>query len=99
MARRILWFSMGAVMALGVAAQPWSRGAEAGPGSKAAATVVAPAAPSCKDDLSQTKQALAASQAEVARLQAEVDKAYTAERTRLQRQQAQLGAPMIDKLH
>lgn len=99
MARRILWFSMGAVMALGVAAQPWSRGAEAGPGTKAAVTAPAPVVPACKDDLSQTKQALAASQAEVARLQAEVDKAYSAERTRLQRQQAQLGAPMIDKLH
>lgn len=94
MARRFLWMSLASVLAVASISQPWSGGAaEAGPGPKPVA--VAP----CKDEVSQLKQELEASRAEVARLQGQIDRMSTAERTRQKRLQDQLGAPMIEKLH
>jgi hypothetical protein len=91
--RRTICLSLASVLAIASLAQPWSGGtAEAGPGSKPAA--IAP----CKDDVAQLRAELAASQADNARLQAQVDKMQTAERTRAKRLADQLGAPMIERL-
>jgi hypothetical protein len=94
MARRFVWISFASVLAVAAISQPWDGGAaQAGPGPKPAA--VTP----CKDEVAQLKADLEASRAEVARLQAQLDKVSTAERTRQKRLQDQLGAPMIEKLH
>ncbi|HVV88649.1 MAG TPA: hypothetical protein VHE35_36645 [Kofleriaceae bacterium] len=93
---------LAAVLAVASVAQPWNgrSQAEAGPGPKAA-VATAPVAPAttCKDDLASTRAQLADAQAQIARMQAQIDQMSSAERTRLKRQQDQLGAPMIEKLH
>lgn len=97
MARRFMWMSLAAVLAVGSFAQPWSGGAaEAGPGPRPAAPV---AAAPCKDEVGQLKAELAAARADNARLQTQLDQMSTAEARRQKRLQDQLGAPMIEKLH
>lgn len=94
MTRRIIWISMAAMLGLASASQPWSSGAaQAGPGPKPA--VAAP----CKDEATALRTQLADAQAENVRLQAQLDKLQSAERQRVAKLQAQLGAPMIEKLH
>ena len=97
MTRRFVWISMAALLAVASAAEPWSNSAaEAGPGVKAAApAAVAP----CKDEVSALRVQLADAQAQNALLQQQLDRLQLAERTRLQKLQAQLGSPMIEKLH
>ncbi len=99
MARRFLWIPVAALLAVSTFTSPFSGGgvADAGPGTKPVAA--------CKDELGTTREALLDAQAEVARLrteqrmlQAQVDKLSTAERQRQQRLQAQLGAPIAERL-
>lgn len=98
MARRYLWMSLAAVLAVASVSQPWSgSAAQAGPGAKPSPTVTA-AAP-CKDEVGALRSELATLRADNARLQAQVDTMSTAEAKRQKRLQDQLGSPMIEKLH
>lgn len=96
MSRRFLWFPIAAALALTSFVAPSSRGtASAGPGPKPVGVVAA----ACKDDLGKSRQELTDARAEITRLRAENDQMKNAERTRAAKLQAQLGAPMIDRLH
>ena len=97
MARRFLWMSFAAVLAVASAAEPWSgSAAQAGPGPTASpGATVTP----CTDEVTQLKSELATLRADNARLQAQVDQMSTAEAKRQKRLQDQLGSPMIEKLH
>lgn len=100
MTRRFLWLP---VLTLVVVSLLTSTGR--GPSTAAAGPKPAPPPAACRDDLGRTQRALADAQAEIARLKAEqvtlraqVDSHVSAERTRVAKLQAQLGAPMIEKL-
>jgi hypothetical protein len=98
MTRRIMWISMAAVLAVASAAQPWNSGsAIAGPGPAAKTSTAGAVAP-CKDEVTQLRAQLAAEQTAKASLQAQLDKLQTAERQRQAKLQAQLGAPIAEKL-
>ena len=86
MSRRLAWMSFAAALTVASFSQPWTgSSAEAGPNGKAATT--APCG-----EVSSLRQELATAQAENRRLQAELDKAVTAERKRAKRLEDQLGA-------
>lgn len=91
MARRILWTSVAAVLAMTALAQPWRGGsAEARPAPKAAA---------CRaDDVARLKAELAASQAEVVRLQGVNQQFIDRDKARAKKLADQLGSPMIETL-
>ena len=92
MARRFLWISTAAVLAMTALAQPWHGGAaEARPAPRPAA---------CRaDDVVKLKAELAAAQAEVARLQGVNQQFIDRDKARAKKLADQLGSPMIETLN
>ena len=91
MARRFPWISMAAMLAMTALAQPWRGGsAEARP---------APRPPACRaDDVVKLKAELAASRAEVVRLQGVNQQFLDRDKARAKKLVDQLGSPMIETL-
>ena len=100
MTRRILWLPVLTLVVVSLLASPGR-----GTNTAAAGPKPTPTPAACRDDLGRTQRALADANAEIARLRAaqtelraQVDSHVTAEKTRVAKLQAQLGAPMIEKL-
>lgn len=98
MARRTMWISMAAVIAVAALAQPWRGGeAEARPAPKAAACTAGELA-RVKAELAATKAELAEAKLEAQRQRDVVQYLIAAETRRTRMLEAQLGSPMIETL-